>query len=239
MYKVNLEQFQGPLDLLLYFIRQDEIDIYDIPITKITAKYLQTMKDMESLNISLAGEFILMAATLMGIKSRMLLPNKEINDEGEIIDPRSELVLRLLEYQRFQEAADSLNGLAREQSYYHPRTISTDAKMDGDYPNLYFKKISLYDLSTLFKNAMDRRPVITTYELEAEQVSLDESKILIFKSFDGEGNLSFSSLLKKCRNKLEIIITFLAVLELIRLNEIRIYQRSLFSDLGIHRLDKN
>ncbi|MEE8437009.1 MAG: segregation/condensation protein A, partial [Candidatus Neomarinimicrobiota bacterium] len=162
MYKVNLEQFQGPLDLLLYFIRRDEIDIYDIPITKITAEFLQTMKDMESLNISIAGEFIFMAATLMGIKSRMLLPNREINDEGEIIDPRSDLVQRLLEYQRFQEAADRFNGLAREQSYYHTRSINADDKSDGEDPNLYFKKITLYDLSILFKNAMDSRPVIKT-----------------------------------------------------------------------------
>jgi len=239
MYKVQLEQFQGPLDLLLYFIRSDEIDIYDIPIASITAKYLQTMENMERLNISVAGEFILMAATLMGIKSKMLLPLNDFDDDGEIIDPRSELVQRLLEYQRFQEAADNFESLAREQAYFHPRSNLWQDSPEDEDPHHYFKKITLYDLSIIFKNAMDNMPVITTFELEGEPVSLDESKVLIFKSFDGEGKLSFSILLKKCRNKLEIIVTFLAVLELVRLNEIRIYQRNLFSELGISRVKIN
>jgi len=103
MYRVQLDQFQGPLDLLLYFIRRDEIDIYDIPIAQITAEYLQLIEDIKAMNLSVAGEFILMAATLMNIKSKMLLPRPELDDEGEPIDPRLELVNQLVEYQRFKE----------------------------------------------------------------------------------------------------------------------------------------
>ena len=108
MYRVQLDQFQGPLDLLLYFIRRDEIDIYDIPIAKITSEYLHLIEDIKALNLSVAGEFILMAATLMNIKSKMLLPRLELDDEGEPIDPRLELVNQLVEYQRFKEISSEL-----------------------------------------------------------------------------------------------------------------------------------
>jgi len=122
MYRVHLDQFQGPLDLLLYFIRRDEIDIYDIPIARITAEYLEALETMESLNIGVAGEFILMTATLMRIKSRMLLPRPELDEEGQPIDPRTELVQQLLEYQRFKEAAQHLERRVEEQSYHFTRT---------------------------------------------------------------------------------------------------------------------
>ncbi|MEC7854927.1 MAG: segregation/condensation protein A, partial [Candidatus Neomarinimicrobiota bacterium] len=109
MHKVELDQFQGPLDLLLYFIRRDEIDIYDIPIAKITAEYLQIIEDMKSMNLSIAGEFILMAATLMRIKSKMLLPRPDLDELGEPIDPRTELVQQLIEYRKYKDIADNLS----------------------------------------------------------------------------------------------------------------------------------
>ena len=109
MYKVQLNQFEGPLDLLLYFIRRDEIDIYDIPIAQITAEYLQIIEDIKVLNLSMSGEFILMAATLMRIKSKMLIPRPEFDEEGEPIDPRRELVQQLLEYQRFKAVTTELS----------------------------------------------------------------------------------------------------------------------------------
>ena len=107
MHKVELDQFQGPLDLLLYFIRRDEIDIYDIPIAKITAEYLQIIEDMKSMNLSIAGEFILMSATLMRIKSKMLLPRPDLDELGEPIDPRTELVQQLIEYRKYKDIADN------------------------------------------------------------------------------------------------------------------------------------
>lgn len=239
MYKVHLDQFQGPLDLLLYFIRRDKIDIYDIPIADITAQYLQTLEDLKSLNITLAGEFVVMAATLMRVKSKLLLPRPELDDEGAPIDPRSELVRQLLDYQRFKEAAEGLSFLGHEQSYHHPRSAVFNLEDEPEDPGQYFKKVTLFDLATYFKTALDRTPVISAYELHREPVSLDDRKALIHSSFDGDGRLTFSRLLEHCQDKLEIIITFLAILDLIRLNEISIFQNILFEDMEIQQMDMN
>ena len=238
LYKVQLDQFEGPLDLLLYFIRRDEIDIYDIPIAQITSEYLQIIEGMKSMNLSVAGEFILMAATLMRIKSKMLLPRPELDDEGEPIDPRTELVQQLVEYHRFKDVSSELSLKLHDQSYRHER--SGFQKIEGmSDVGVYFKKVSLFDLAQYFKEAMDRMPVITSYELHREPISLDDKKHFILKSFDGDGTLTFSRLLSSCEDKQEIIITFLSVLDLMRLLEIVIYQNNLFGDMEIHRLEKN
>ena len=238
MYKVQLDQFEGPLDLLLYFIRRDEIDIYDIPIAKITSEYLQIIEGMKSMNLSVAGEFILMAATLMRIKSKMLLPRPELDDEGKPIDPRTELVQQLVEYHRFKDISSELSLKLHDQSYRHERSGFQEIDEMGDV-GVYFKKVSLFDLAQYFKEAMDRMPVITAYELRREPISLDDKKHFILKSFDGDGTLTFSRLLSSCKDKQEIIITFLSVLDLMRLLEIVIYQNNLFGDIEIHRLEKN
>ncbi len=238
MYKVQLDQFEGPLDLLLYFIRRDEIDIYDIPIAKITSEYLQIIEGMKSMNLSVAGEFILMAATLMRIKSKMLLPRPELDDEGKPIDPRTELVQQLVEYHRFKDVSSELSLKLHDQSYRHERSGFQEIDEMGDV-GVYFKKVSLFDLAQYFKEAMDRMPVITAYELRREPISLDDKKHFILKSFDGDGTLTFSRLLSSCKDKQEIIITFLSVLDLMRLLEIVIYQNNLFGDIEIHRLEKN
>jgi segregation and condensation protein A len=238
VYKVKLEQFEGPLDLLLYFIRRDEIDIYDIPIAQITAEYLQLIEDMKTMNLSVAGEFIIMAASLMRIKSRMLIPRPELDEEGEPIDPRTELVQQLVEYQRFKDASGELSMKWYEQSYHHKR--SAVQEVDGvDDVGVYLRKVDLFDLAQYFKSAMERMPVITSYDLHQEPVSLDEKKHSIMKSFDGDGILTFKRLLAKCEDKLEVIVTFLAILDLMRLNEIGIYQNELFEEIEIHRIEKN
>ncbi len=238
MYKVQLDQFEGPLDLLLYFIRRDEIDIYDIPIAQITAEYLQIIEDVKAMKLSVAGEFILMAATLMRIKSKMLLPRPELDEEGEPIDPRTELVQQLLEYQRFKDVTAELSMHRHEQSYRHERTVVQ--KVEGiDDAGVYLRKVNLFDLAQYFKEAMDRMPVITSYELHREPVSLDDKKHYILKSFDGDGVLTFKHLLSKCEDKLEVIVTFLAILDLMRLFEVVAFQNELFDDMEIHRLEKN
>ena len=150
MYRVQLDQFQGPLDLLLYFIRRDEIDIYDIPIAQITAEYLQLIEDIKAMNLSIAGEFILMAATLMNIKSKMLLPRPELDDEGEPIDPRLELVNQLVEYQRFKEISSELALKSHNQSFLHSRSIE-QATEGLDDVGQYLKNVTLFDLSQYFK----------------------------------------------------------------------------------------
>ena len=238
MYKVQLNKFEGPLDLLLHFIRRDEIDIYDIPIAQITAEYLQIIEDMKSMNLSVAGEFILMAATLMRIKSRMLIPRPELDDEGEPIDPRTELVNQLLEYQRFKEVSADLSNQWHEQSFRHERT--TVQEVEGiDGAGIYLRKVNLFDLAQYFKEAMDKMPVITSYEMHREPVSLKDKKHFILKSFNGDGVLKFNHLLSKCEDKIEIIVTFLAILDLMRLSEIVVFQNKLFDDMVIHKLEKN
>ena len=238
MYKVQLNQFEGPLDLLLYFIRRDEIDIYDIPIAQITAEYLQIIEDMKVLNLSMAGEFILMAATLMRIKSKMLIPRPEFDEEGEPIDPRRELVQQLLEYQRFKAVTTELSMKWHEQSNLHERSFVQEAE-GVDTAGVYLRKVTLFDLAQYFKEAMDRMPVISEYELHQEPIRLDDKKHFIMISFDGDGALSFKRLLSNCQYKLEIIVTFLAILDLIRLFKILVYQNELFDDFEIHRLEKN
>jgi segregation and condensation protein A len=236
MYKVKLENFAGPLDLLLYFIRRDEIDVYDIPIAQITAEYMETIDMMQTLNLNFAGEFILMAATLMRIKAKMLLPKPQLSDEDEVEDPRAELVQQLLEYQRFKEMAYDLDKLAMERRKYHPRGFEMNSPELEEDAASYLKDVTLYEIARLFKNAMDNMPVIQPYELHLEQVHLGDQKALISRSFDIDGRLRFSALIKKLKTKLEVVVTFLAVLELIRMRQIIVIQNDLFGEMEIQRI---
>ena len=236
MYKVKLENFTGPLDLLLYFIRRDEIDVYDIPLARITAEYMETLDMMQTLNLNVAGEFILMAATLMRIKVKMLLPKPQLGDEDEVEDPRAELVQQLLEYQRFKKMAYDLDKLAMERGQYHPRGFEMNSPDMEENAASYLKDVTLYEIARLFKNAMDNMPVIQPYELHREQVHLGDQKTLISRSFDIDGRLRFSALIKKLKTKLEVVVTFLAVLELIRMRQIIVIQNDLFGEMEIQRL---
>ena len=239
MHKVELDKFQGPLDLLLYFIRRDELDINDIPIAEITAEYLQIIEDMKAMNLSVAGEFILMAATLMRIKSKMLIPRAELDDLGEPIDPRTELVQQLIEYKKYKDIADNLSEKWERLSYQHERSISeTFEDLDEDDVS-YLKKISVFELAQHFKNIIDRLPNINPYEVDLNTIDLDDKKHLILNSFDGRGILFFDALLKKCSNKLEIIMTFIAILDLVQQLKIVVLQSNLFDDIEIHLLEKN
>ena len=200
MHKVEIDQFQGPLDLLLYFIRRDEIDINDIPIAKITAEYLQIVEDMKSMNLSVAGEFILMAATLMRIKSKMLLPRPDLDDLGEPIDPRTELVQQLIEYKKYKDIADNLSEKWEALSYQHERSL-TQSIDDIEEEINYLKEISVFELAKHFKEVMDRAPEINPYEVDLNTLDLSDKKQFILSSFDGRGILSFEHLLKSCKSK--------------------------------------
>lgn len=238
MHKVEIDQFQGPLDLLLYFIRRDEIDINDIPIAKITAEYLQIVEDMKSMNLSVAGEFILMAATLMRIKSKMLLPRPDLDDLGEPIDPRTELVQQLIEYKKYKDIADNLSEKWEALSYQHERSL-TQSIDDTEEEINYLKEISVFELAKHFKEVMDRAPEINPYEVDLNTLDLSDKKQFILSSFDGRGILSFEHLLKSCKSKLEVVITFIALLDLVQQFKIAVFQSSLFEDIEIHLLSKN
>ena len=238
MHKVEIDQFQGPLDLLLYFIRRDEIDINDIPIAKITAEYLQIVEDMKSMNLSVAGEFILMAATLMRIKSKMLLPRPDLDDLGEPIDPRTELVQQLIEYKKYKDIADNLSEKWEALSYQHERSL-TQSIDDIEEEINYLKEISVFELAKHFKEVMDRAPEINPYEVNLNTLDLSDKKQFILSSFDGRGILSFEHLLKSCKSKLEVVLTFIALLDLVQQFKIAVFQSSLFEDIEIHLLSKN
>ena len=238
MHKVEIDQFHGPLDLLLYFIRRDEIDINDIPIAKITAEYLQIVEDMKSMNLSVAGEFILMAATLMRIKSKMLLPRPDLDDLGEPIDPRTELVQQLIEYKKYKDIADNLSDKWEALSYQHERSL-TQSIDDIEEEIDYLKEISVFELAKHFKEVMDRAPEINPYEVDLNTLDLSDKKQFILSSFDGRGILSFEHLLKSCKSKLEVVITFIALLDLVQQFKIAVFQSSLFEDIEIHLLSKN
>ena len=238
MYKVQLDQFEGPLDLLLYFIKRDELDIYDIPISKITADYMETLQVVKEVNISLAGEFIHMAATLMRIKSKMLLPLSSQNDDDDIEDPRLPLVRQLMEYQRYRDAAQSLNSLAEIRSHYFTRGKLKNISSVEENAAVFVRNISLFDIATYFKAAIDNRPVISKYELHREPISIEDQKAKLLAYVDGDGILRFSSLMKRLKDKIEIIITFLAILDLIRESKIIVIQNELFSELEIQLISE-
>ena len=235
-YRVHLENFEGPLDLLLYFIRRDEINIYDIPISHITEEFMETLNEIKKLNINFAGDFVVMASTLMRIKSKMLLPRPELDEDDEIIDPRKELVDQLLNYSRFKEAAESLDIFASERSQVFTAGKKVNVSDAPEEVNVILRDVTLYDIARAFKSAMDNMPVIQIYELEREPIHLDEQKELVMRSFDGDGRLRFSTLINQLETKIAIVVTFLALLELIRSHQITIVQNELFGELEIQLL---
>ena len=237
-FKIQLEKFEGPLDLLLYFIRRDELDIYDIPISKITEDFINTINEWKRLNLVIAGEFIVMASTLMRIKARMMIPRIDFDEEGENIDPRTELMQRLIDYKRFRSAADILNNMASKNSGYFKRQPDLSKIIDKNDNGLdaFFKEVSLFDLATLFKNAMDDKPVLSPFELSKDPIKLEKQKEVIFNYFDGEGKLSFNNLLSTLKTRLEVIVTFLAILDLVKEGSCALFQEDVFSDIQLINL---
>lgn len=235
-YKIHLDNYEGPLDLLLYFIKRDELDIYDIPIALITEEFMKTLEDMKQLNIRVAGDFIDMASTLMRIKSKMLLPKPELNELDEVVDPRQELVDQLLLYAQFKESAELLNAFSEERGLVFTKGMKLNVADAPEELNVVLKDVTLYEIAVAFKKAMENMPVIQSYELHREPIHLEDQKELILKSFDGEGRLRFSSLLSKLNTKIAVVVTFLALLELIRIRQIAVMQNELFGEMEIQMI---
>ena len=238
MYQIQLDNFEGPIDLLLYFIRRDELDIYDIPISKITKEFVETVEEWEKMHLHVAGDFIVMASTLMRIKAKLLLPRPELDDDGEIIDPRTELVQQLVEYKRYKNAAEILNNLSNDQSQRFTRQLEPLMVVDeSDVEENLILDVTLFDLARFFKSAMDSMPVVSQFELNREPVKLEEQKKFIFKHFDGDGKLKFSTILSKLETRMEIVVTFLAVLDLVRDGSCKLIQEKVFGDLELQKID--
>ena len=238
MYQIQLDNFEGPIDLLLYFIRRDELDIYDIPISKITKEFVETVEEWEKVHLHVAGDFIVMASTLMRIKAKLLLPRPELDDDGEIIDPRTELVQQLVEYKRYKNAAEILNNLSNDQSQRFTRQLEPLMVVDeSDVEENLILDVTLFDLARFFKSAMDSMPVVSQFELNREPVKLEEQKKFIFKHFDGDGKLKFSTILSKLETRMEIVVTFLAILDLVRDGSCKLIQEKIFGDLELQKID--
>jgi segregation and condensation protein A len=239
MYKIQLQNFEGPLDLLLFFIKRDELDIYDIPISYITNEFIKYLNLIESLDLEAAGDFILMASTLMQIKARMLLP-KEFDEKGEVIDPRADLVAALLEYKRYKEMSEELSLYESSQRKLNYRgNFSADIKEDPEEFNILLKNISIYDLMRAFKKALAERPVEVVHEINRLNVTIDEQINYILNRVSGGREMSFKDLVVNLREKLRIIVTFIALLELIKMGQIGLRETFNFNDFIIYSTDNN
>ncbi|MDP2980480.1 MAG: segregation/condensation protein A [Candidatus Omnitrophota bacterium] len=234
-YKVKLDVFEGPLDLLLYLIKKNEIDIYDIPIAAITEQYLEYLELMRMLDLNIAGEFLVIAATLIHIKSKMLLPpdEKELFPEEEE-DPREELVRRLVEYKKFKEVAGILHDLEGQRKKMFTRDIPFEVE-----PGEVFFEASLFDLITAFTRVLKDVPKDIFQEIIKDEFTVEQKVHDILHRLVVTPAISLFELFKNSKNKTEIIATFLAVLELIRLKEIIVVQKQNFSDIEIIRNEKH
>ena len=238
-YQIKIENFEGPLDLLLYFIRRDELDIYDIPISQITKDFIDVISEWKRLNLIIAGDFIVMASTLMRVKARMLIPRPELDDDGIRIDPREELINQLIDYSRFKDAASFLKQMNEESSLMTPRQFQQSINPDSaDTLNLVLEDITLFDIASYFKNVMEKRPIISQFELSREPIKLEQQKEIILKRLNEKSRLSFKNLTKKIQSKLELIVTFLAILDLIRVGICNVVQDVIFGELELIKVQE-
>jgi len=236
-YKVQLEVFEGPLDLLLYLIKKDELDIYDILIERITNQYMQYIDLMRMLDLNIAGEFLVMAATLMMIKSRMLLPPEERTEmeEEEEEDPRWDLIRQLVEYKKFKDAALHLEGLEERQQDVFMRGSDT-AKL-GPESDVSLHDVSIFDLITAFSEVLKKVKTEELREIFAEHVTVAEKIETVVKTLETQDRVTFGSLFSGMASRAEIVCTFLAILELIRLKQIVARQEASFGDIVIVRVE--
>jgi segregation and condensation protein A len=219
--RVQLEIFEGPLDLLLHLIKRNEVSITDIPIATITEQYLATLEVMQTFNLDVAGEFLVMAATLIHIKSRMLLPMADDEeDEEEGTDPRQELVRRLLEYQRYKDVADQLE---RRELLTRDVFVRSAAPAE-EIPAPGFREVSVFELLTALKRVLDRLPKDVVHEVMLEKITVREKMTLLLDQLRTQGKILFESLFAEVTIRMEVIVTFLAMLELVKVRAIRIFQ---------------
>ena len=233
MFNIKIENFEGPLDLLLYFIKRDKIDINDIPITQITNEYISVIDEAKRLDVSIAGEFLFMASMLLRIKTQMLLP-RQINDESlDIEDPRIDLVAQLLEYKKYKSIANKLKNLHFENKDSFFRNPSKVVYDQSPNASDFLNEVTLYDISKIFKDAVNNAPTQDSFEIYRETVSLKDQQDFILQQFNNDKILSLKNLVKKLETKLKIIVTFLALLEMIKRSEIICSQKENFEDIEI------
>ena len=228
--RLKLGEFAGPLDLLLYLIRQEQANIFDIPIARITDEYLKYIRLMETLDIALAGDFLVMAATLIEIKSKMLLPREIIAEDEEIEDPRRELVDRLLEYEKFKSASQMLY----ERSTVE-QAVFTRGQIESDENNAEINA-SVFDLLKVFQKIMERHKEEIQMEIHREEITLaDMLKNLKRRIFEAK-ELSLLKFFAEMRTKRELVTAFIAVLEIVRTESVKLVQTATFGDIILKQI---
>ena len=237
-YAIRLEVFEGPLDLLLYLIRRDEIDIYDIPIESVTRQYNDYLGLMKLLDLDIAGEFLVMSATLMMIKSRLLLPVEERPElEEDEEDPRMDLVRQLLEYKKFKEAADHLDLLEAAQQNVFTRE---DEHLElGKDASLGLRDVGIFDLLAAFNQALERLQERPTQEIFTDQYTVAQQIEVVMARLTTEKKFSLTNAFKAMKHREELICTFLALLELTRLKQVRFTQEESLREILVEPNDED
>ncbi len=229
-FTIHLDKFEGPFDLLLFFIERDELDIYDIPIAKVTDEFLQFLHHAEQMNIDLASEFIVVAATLMRIKAKMLIPRKPVDEEGNEIDPREELVSRLIEYKRYKSVIEELRALEEDRSMREERgnisrelkDIAVKALVDSELEDVtLFKLLRVFERLVRQYEDTKNRPVHRVYTYS---FTIESQREYLFSKIEKGLRTSFVQIFGNLENRIHAIVTFLALLELLNLQQIKIIQ---------------
>jgi segregation and condensation protein A len=237
VYKIKLDQFEGPLDLLLFFIKRDELDIYDIPISKITKEFLEYVNLIKTLDLEVAGDFILMASTLMQIKARMLLPT-EVDEKGEEIDPRTELIQALLEYKKYKEMSEELSFFESNQRKRKYRGNFDADKRDAPQElETLLRNVSIYDLAKAFRKVIDGIKDEPVHQIQKINISIDEQMDYIIAKFNLKPEVDFLSLVENMKEKIRVIITFIALLELVKMNRIGLKESPNYNDFILYRIE--
>ncbi len=235
MYTIKLHDFEGPLDLLLFFIKRDELDIYDIPIARITKEFLDYLHFLQQLDLEIAGEFLVMAAELMQIKVKMLLPPEP--GEQEEVDPRANLVQRLVEYKRFKEMSLQMKNYEEQQMkvFYRGYNSADEHVIEDETGGDIIRDVTFFDLIASFKYAMERMPKKFFHEIEKINVTIEEQILYIEDFFSKRSEATFFDLIKDFTEKIRMVVTFLALLEVIRAKKLIIRQIKPFGELSIMR----
>jgi segregation and condensation protein A len=234
MYRVRLHTFEGPLDLLLFFIKRDELDIYDIPIAKITKEFLDYIHFMQELDLEVAGEFIVVAAELMQIKVKMLLPREEGEEEEQ--DPRADLVRRLLEYKRYKEMAEKFSGFEEDaRKLFYRQVFKADSKYYVPEDET-LKDVTLFDLASSFRYVLEHIPKKTFHNIELINVTVDEQIEYINRFLETHTECTFRDLIADMQQRIRIVVTFVALLEMIKNRTVGIRQEEPYQDFWIFRM---
>ena len=244
-YTIKIKQFEGPFDLLLFFIERDELDIYDIPISKITEDFLAYIKELEKLNIDIASEFILVAATLMRIKAKLLLPRKEIDELGNEIDPREELTQRLLEYKKYKEILDEMRAMEENRSTKFQRgNVSTELRIIASKAlvDVELESLTLYKLLTTFQKLMEEyeiRGSQTIHRIVKYNYTIEEQQTFIMQKLQKGKKIDFKNIFKGLENKIHAIVTFISLLELLNIQQVAVTQGEGINNFWIQSTDSD